>query len=120
MLASDLNPEYPPIPMDCFQKLEATECKEVPVTIRYKLINMDANNDMTVRANGKTFFFFNNMNITSQVEPELQDGTLVESDSAIIFKYNTTINTCQKIHFAELTMKLKATYNEIKTDRCKF
>jgi competence protein ComGF len=118
-----LNAEYP-FPSDkfnCFEKLEATECKDIKVVIKYKLVNSDPENAMTIQTKSeKTQFMFDDEDITSQVEPQLQDGVIVEADESAIFKYKAIINTCDKIHYAAMVMKLKPSDSEKSTDRCKF
>lgn len=118
--ATDLNAENTPGKINCFdEELDATECKDIKVKLKYKIINADKNVDMTIVAD-KTSFFFNTLNVTSLVKPALENGALVPSGEGASFVYSTTINTCHGVYLAEMTMKLKSSEGEIRTDRCKF
>lgn len=119
--ASDLNAKRRSGRINCFKKkLKATECKDIQVEIKYKLINKEKDIDMEIVTNGgRTAFFFNDKDVTDDVTPALVSGTFVAAKSAAIFEYTTIINTCQNnTHVAKMNMKLRAVNGDPPTDRC--
>ena len=117
--ATDLNPDSMPGKIGCFERLDATECKNVKVIIKYKLFNDSPSTEMKI-VKDKTKFFFNEEDITSKVKPVLRNGAVVPSREAKTFKYSTRINTCQQLHLAEMEMKLRANVSPaVAVDKCK-
>lgn len=97
----------------CFgQTLVVTECKKVPISIKYKLINKSDINMTIVPGSDKTSFFFDGKDVTSDVKPSLTGQTyLLQSEHAQIFTYVASVDTCSLVHDAKVIMKLRDAEN---------